>query len=90
MKKAFLILITILTFTSCKKSNETSKIVVADWLLGKWENKSNTVNLLETWKKANDSLFTGESFFIKGKDTLHGERIQLKQNGENLFYISTS
>jgi hypothetical protein len=89
MKKAFLILITILTFTSCKKSNETSKIVGADWLLGKWENNSKYGNLSETWKKVNDSLYNGESYFIKGKDTLHVEQIQLEQKGENLFYIST-
>ncbi len=89
MKKAFLILITILTFTSCKKSNETSKIVGADWLLGKWENNSKDGNLSETWKKVNDSIYDGESYFIKGKDTLHVEQIELEQKGENLFYIST-
>ena len=89
MKKAFLILITILTFTSCKKSNETSKIVGADWLLGKWENNSKDGNLSETCKKVNDSLYYGESYFIKGKDTLHLEQIELEQKDETLFYIST-
>lgn len=89
MKKATIFLITILTFTSCKKSNETSKIVGADWLLGKWENKMADGKLEETWKKVNDSLYDGESYFIKGKDTLHAEQIQLEQKGENLFYIST-
>ena len=89
MKKATLFFITILTLASCKKSNETSKIVGADWLLGKWENNSAEGNLSETWKKVNDSLYYGESYFIKGKDTLHAEQIQLEQKGENLFYIST-
>ena len=60
-----------------------------DWLLGKWENKSDEGNLLEIWKKVNDSLFIGESYFIKGKDTLHSENIHLKQQGEELFYIAT-
>lgn len=89
MKKAILILVIAVTFTSCKKSKEVSKIVVADWLLGNWENKSDEGNLLETWEKVNDSLFIGESYFIKGKDTLHSEKIQLKQKGKNLFYITT-
>ena len=89
MKKATIFLITILTFTSCKKSNEASKIVGADWLLGKWENKMADGKLEETWKKVNDSLFIGESYFIKEKDTLHSEKMELKQKGENLFYIST-
>jgi hypothetical protein len=89
MKKAILILILALTFTSCGKSKEVSKIVDADWLLGKWENNSKDGYLLETWKKVNDSVYDGESYFIKGKDTLHFEKIQMKQKGEELFYIST-
>lgn len=89
MKKAILFLIIVLTFTSCFKSNEKSKIVVADWLLGKWENNSANGNLVEIWEKANDSLFNGKSFFIKEKDTLHSEQIKLEQKGEDLFYIST-
>ncbi len=89
MKKTILILIIILGFASCQKSKEVSKIVVADWLLGNWENKSDYGHLLESWKKVNDSLYDGESYFIKGKDTLHFEKIQMKQNGEDLFYIAT-
>ena len=89
MKKVILFLLTILIFSSCQKSKEVSKIVGTDWLLGKWENKSSEGDLSETWTKINDSLFIGESFFIKENDTLHSEKIQLKQNVENLSYIST-
>lgn len=89
MKKEILILATILLFASCGKSKEVTKIVGNDWLLGKWENKSDDGNLLETWKKVNDSIFIGESYFIKEKDTVHSEKIQLKQKGENLLYVST-
>lgn len=89
MKKAISILFLIIVFTSCLKSNEASKIVVADWLLGKWENKSEEGNLSETWTKVNDSTFQGLSYFIKGKDTLSFENIILQQNGEDLIYIPT-
>ncbi len=89
MKKITIGLILIATLTSCKKSKEVSKIVGKDWLLGKWENKSDEGNLLEIWTKANDSVFIGESYFIKEKDTLHSEKIQLKQQGEDLLYITT-
>ena len=88
MKKIAVILILILSLTSCKKSRNATKIIVADWLPGKWENNSTDGNLLETWKKTNDSVYDGESYFIKGKDTLHFEEIQLRQKGENLFYVS--
>lgn len=89
MKKAILFLIITLLFASCQKSKEVSKIVGNDWLLGKWENKSDEGYLLEVWTKVNDSLFLGESYFIKEKDTLHSEKIELQQKGENLLYVST-
>lgn len=89
MKKIILILVILLLFASCGKIKQVSKIVGKDWLLGKWENKSDEGNLLEIWKKVNDSLFIGESYFIKEKDTLHSEKIELKQKGEELFYIAT-
>jgi hypothetical protein len=73
---------------SCKNSEATEKdkIKAANWLLGKWETKTADGNLSENWKKLNDSTFQGESFFIKGKDTLHFESIILQQKGEELFY----
>lgn len=89
MKKVILSLVILLSIVSCQKSKVISKITAANWLLGQWENKSDDGNLLETWKKVNDSLFVGEAYFIKEKDTLHSEKIQLKQKGEDLFYIAT-
>ena len=89
MKKIAVLLVIISILISCKQSKEVSKIMGKDWLLGKWENKSENGNLLETWKKVNDSLFIGESYFIKDKDTLHSEKIELQQKGEELFYIAT-
>jgi len=89
MKKTALILILISILTSCQKSKEVSKIVRKDWLLGKWENNSDTGNLTETWDKLNDSIFNGAAYFIKGKDTLHFEKMQLLQKGEELVYISS-
>lgn len=89
MKKIAVLFILVLALSSCKKSNEGSKILVADWLPGKWENKTADGNLLEIWKKTNDSVYDGASYFIKGKDTLHFETIQLIQKGEDLLYVST-
>ena len=90
MKKATLILSSILIVTSCFKSNESPKILGADWLIGKWERNSVDGNLVEIWKQSNDSTYLGESYFIKGKDSLHFEQIQLQQTGDDLMYISTT
>jgi hypothetical protein len=89
MNKTLFSLIVILILISCQKSKEPFKIKGSDWLIGKWENKSKEGNLLETWTKVHDSLFVGKSYFIKEKDTLHFEEIELKQKGDNLLYIST-
>ena len=88
MKKISLILLLILTFTACKKSNKTAKMIGTDWLIGKWEQKSDQGIVTETWEKVNDSTYKGQSYFIKIKDTLHFETMQLNQKGENIFYTS--
>ncbi len=80
-------------FISCKKTdsddsdnNEKDKIKTAHWLLGQWETKSEDGTLTETWKKANDSTYSGQSFFLKGKDTIHYETILLQQVEDQLSY----
>jgi hypothetical protein len=78
----------LLAIVSCKnnETTEKDKIKTANWLLGKWETKTADGNLSENWIQLNDSTFQGESFFVKGKDTLHSESIVLQQKGEYLFY----
>ncbi|WP_281635821.1 DUF6265 family protein [Flavobacterium marginilacus] len=89
-QKATLTLL-LLAIVSCKNSEtaEKDQIKSANWLLGKWESKIDDGDLSENWKQVNDSTFQGESFFIKGKDTLHFESITLQQKGEELFYNAT-
>ncbi|WP_348824177.1 DUF6265 family protein [Flavobacterium aestuarii] len=81
----------LLVIISCKDKTATEKdqIKSANWLLGNWASKIDDGILLENWKQINDSTFQGESFFIKGKDTLHFESITLQQKGEELFYNAT-
>lgn len=96
MFKKITFLLLAVAFISCKKNgvddsenNEKEKIKASHWLLGTWENKSDDGNLKEIWTKANDSTFEGQSYYIKGKDTIHFETIQLQQKGEELTYSAT-
>ena len=89
MKKISLILLLLLTILSCKKGEKTNLLNEIDWLIGTWENNSDKGNLLEIWKKENDSVYSGQSFYIKAKDTLHFESIQLKQICDSLLYSSS-
>ncbi|KUJ61849.1 hypothetical protein AR687_09800 [Flavobacteriaceae bacterium CRH] len=85
------LIVLLLAIVSCKKAEtvEKDKIKLADWLIGNWENKSPDGILTENWKKVNDSTFSAVSLFIKGKDTLHSEKIILSQQGEMLMYSAT-
>lgn len=89
LQKLTLLLLLSLLFSCKNDANKNDKIKAAQWLIGKWENKSADGNLEETWKKVNDSTFQAKSYFIKGEDTLHFETVTLQQNGEDLNYNAT-
>lgn len=85
--KALLVIIIVSTcLISCKKSKYT-ELEKAKWLLGSWENVTPQGVLAESWKRENDSTFSGISYFLKGKDTLSIEKIMLQQRGDQLSYI---
>ena|SRR6478672_11804984 len=68
------------------KKNKTRELTKAEWLIGTWENKSPNGDLSESWQKENDSLYKGQSFFIKGKDTIHSESITLAETHGEVKY----
>jgi hypothetical protein len=88
-KITLLMLLAVVVSCQKKESVEKDKIKIADWLIGNWENKSPDGLLTENWQKVNDSTFSATSYFIKGKDTLHFEKIVLSQKGEKLTYSAT-
>ncbi|QSB26141.1 DUF6265 family protein [Flavobacterium sp. CLA17] len=88
-KITLLMLLAVVVSCQKKESVEKDKIKIADWLIGNWENKSPDGLLIENWQKVNDSTFSATSYFIKGKDTLHFEKIVLSQKGEKLTYSAT-
>jgi hypothetical protein len=96
MYKKIIFLLALLAFISCKKTdsdesdkNEKDKIRTAHWLLGQWEAQSEGGSLIETWKKINDSTYNGQSYFMKGKDTIHTETLLLQQVEDQLSYTTT-
>lgn len=90
MKSICTILLLILLI-SCNKSEkkETQKIDQLDWLIGTWENNSKEGQLSENWEQINDSTFNGQTYFIKGNDTLHNETFIVNQIKDSIFYIPT-
>lgn len=62
----------------------------ASWFIGEWGNKSAEGELTERWKKENDSVYHGESYFVVGgKDTVFKEHVRLEEANGILAYIVT-
>jgi len=94
-----LIAFVFLFLTSCKKEVKTEtplksypNLAKANWFIGEWENKSAEGELTERWKKENDSVYLGESYFVVGQnDTVFAEHIRLEElNGKLAYIVSVS
>ncbi|MFD2938759.1 DUF6265 family protein [Flavobacterium notoginsengisoli] len=88
---------TIVVLSSCKKEIKTetppktySNLAKAEWFIGEWGNKSAEGELTERWKKENDSVYLGESYFVVGQnDTVFAEHVRLEEANGKLSYIVT-
>src|SRR6218665_2604301 len=93
MKKTILTttIFSVLLLTSCKKEDEKvpQEIDKVKWIAGEWENKSKEGILTESWERMNDTVFNAECYFVNGKDTLHNEKISLKQADNAIIYSPT-
>ena len=96
VKNIPLVILGLIVLTSCKKENKTEAAVTdknidkATWFIGEWGNKSKEGELTERWKKVNDSVYFGESYFVVNeKDTVFGEHVNLEDKNGKLSFIVT-
>ncbi len=85
----WLIVLSLLS-ASCVTENHKSEkagLNKLDWFIGSWSGESSESIFTETWEKVSDTLFTGQSYFIKGSDTLSSETISLQQHDTSVFYV---
>ncbi|AJW62863.1 hypothetical protein VO54_01381 [Elizabethkingia miricola] len=87
--KIFLSAIIVVSIVSSWAHYSVKPIDNAMWLIGTWENKTSRGSVYESWKKINENELAGKSYAVKGADTIIFETVQLKQEGENLYYIPT-
>lgn len=98
MKSKVILFPAILMFivlSSCKKeikpetpAKTYSNLAKAEWFIGEWGNKSAEGELTERWKKENDSVYLGESYFVVGEeDTVFAEKVRLEELNGKLNYI---
>ncbi len=91
MKKLPLLL-TVAVLFACNEKKEVKphEVDKASWFLGEWSDTTSQGLMLENWEKVNDSVFAGEAYFIKKKDTLFRETVELKEVKGVLNYIATT
>lgn len=77
-----------LVFVSTSAQSQLKKNF--DWLLGNWKMSTNKGGIIESWKKQNDSLYIGFSGFVKDRDTIPEEKVELKKINNDWFYIPTT
>jgi hypothetical protein len=89
--KTSVALLSLVLLVSCQKKSDKNyeKLNKMKWLQGHWEQKLEEGLLVENWKIENDSTFSGETYFMTTKDTVHFEYIKLTQKEDELVYIAT-
>lgn len=91
-----LALILMVSCTSNQSTEDNGVLATANdeinkayFFIGEWENREKDGVMTERWQKLNDSVFTGESYFISGNDTMSSEKITIEQRGKGLYFIPT-
>ncbi|REC61696.1 hypothetical protein DRF65_14695 [Chryseobacterium pennae] len=83
--KLIIILISSLLIGSwTQKQGEIQKL---EWLLGTWETKTRKGSLYETWTQKSSTELQGKSYYLKNKDTIMFEFVQLVEKDKKLHYI---
>jgi hypothetical protein len=91
----FALTLSVLACTNSKKESEAGttalrpKFEHAIWLIGSWYNETRDAKSYEVWKQINDTTFAGQSYSIRGVDTLSFEDITLVSSGNEMAYIPT-
>ena len=90
MKKLALLLIIGSTFLSCK-SEPKSSVKEISWLEGKWTAIVQGNNVQEQWTLVGDSIWKGESIFVREGETLFTEMMTIAlKDGKFLFVTAIS
>ncbi|RZJ64160.1 MAG: hypothetical protein EOO50_16620 [Flavobacterium sp.] len=93
MKKLLLLVILAAGF-SCKKSADESQANTKpsfDYLLGDWarSNDEPGQSTFESWRKKNDSVYSGIGFTLKDKDTIWLENVEIANDGRHWNFSVT-
>ncbi len=87
MKKMLISFIAILFFSAFQFSDDRKIFKKLDVLEGIWIMNSGKRIIGEEWKKTDAELLQCKGFYVKGKDTVITENVDLKITEKGIFYI---
>ncbi len=84
--KTLISIVCIALLVSCSSDDPYKKL---SRLSGLWETHNGESILYEEWSKQDDNVMRGKSYIMNGPDTMIFERMELKKQGDQIFYIPT-
>jgi hypothetical protein len=81
-------LIFLLSFITIKTQAQQA-LPNIDWLIGKWEYKTQNVLVTESWTKKTNGNYVGYSYSIQGKDTVSQEVVEIVLENNKVIYKAT-
>jgi hypothetical protein len=79
--------------SSCTILYKSDNFSELKWLEGEWISESKNGILTEKWRKVNNQLLVGNSYFINNLDTVYQEQIKIEKirenDIENIYYQAT-
>lgn len=69
-------------------SQEKTKIEQFNWLLGNWEGAGQKGRGFEEWKQTGPLTITGRGYFVVNADTVITDKMEIRQIGEQVFYVT--
>jgi hypothetical protein len=95
MKKISLFVFIVVVFIACKPSAPTTvdkkgPLEPLSFFIGRWTQVEGPELIsYEDWTRGTDSSWTGKSWTMYQADTVFYEKIELKAEGKDIFYIPT-
>lgn len=86
--KQMIFLACCMVLAGCKDGDNFAKTDKLSWVLGEWQAAEKDGRFMEVWRKENDTLFTGNGFFITpANDTPFREALSIENKNDTLYYV---
>lgn len=76
----------VLALASCTQKQK-EPLRQLDKLAGTWQTNNSEADMYEEWTKGKNDVMYGKNYTLNGTDSLVFERVELKKQGNDIFYF---